>query len=55
VKEHRDKKGLQTWFFSSFEEILSWLKNQLKPGDLLLTLGAGNIWQIAEDFLKGKK
>jgi len=55
VKEHRDKKGLQTWFFPSFEEILSWLKNQLKPGDLLLTLGAGNIWQIAEDFLKSKK
>jgi len=55
VKEHREKKGLKTWFFPSFEEILFWLKNQLKPGDLLLTLGAGNIWQIAEDFLKSKK
>jgi UDP-N-acetylmuramate--alanine ligase len=28
------------------------LKKKLEPGDLLLTLGAGNIWKIGEDFLR---
>jgi UDP-N-acetylmuramate--alanine ligase len=28
------------------------LKKTLKPGDLLLTLGAGDVWKIGEDILK---
>jgi len=34
---------------------ISALKGMLRPGDILLTLGAGNVWQIGEemlDFLK---
>ncbi len=27
------------------------LKEKLRPGDLLLTLGAGDVWKVGEDFL----
>jgi len=29
------------------------LKNTLREGDLLLTLGAGDVWKVGEKFLKG--
>ncbi len=32
-------------------EVLADLKHRLQPGDILLTLGAGNVWQVGEDVL----
>lgn len=40
-----------------FPDGISALKRILRPGDILLTLGAGNVWQIGEemlDFLKSR-
>lgn len=34
------------------EEAFKFLKNFLKKGDLLLTLGAGDVWQVGERILK---
>ena len=31
------------------------LKKELKPGDLLLTMGAGDIWKLGEDLIKSEK
>ncbi len=31
----------------------SCLKKILKKGDILLTLGAGDVWKVGEDILKG--
>lgn len=36
----------------SFEEIVSFLNNTLKSGDLLLTVGAGNVFEVGERYLK---
>ncbi len=36
----------------SFDEVVQYLKNNLKPGDLLLTLGAGDVNIIGEMYLK---
>jgi UDP-N-acetylmuramate--alanine ligase len=36
------------------DDILISLKKELKEGDTLLTLGAGDVWKIGEDFLKIK-
>ncbi len=36
------------------DAMLRSLQKELMPGDLLLTLGAGNVWRIGEDFLKGR-
>jgi UDP-N-acetylmuramate--alanine ligase len=35
-----------------FKQTVSHLKKTLKPGDLLLTLGAGDVWKVGEDVLK---
>lgn len=37
------------------DDILSYLDKELKDGDTLLTLGAGNIWKTGEEFIKIKK
>ena len=36
------------------DAMLRSLREEVMPGDLLLTLGAGNVWRIGEDFLKGR-
>ena len=52
VSNHRKTQGLETWFCPTLEEIQDWLLKNLRPGDLLLTVGAGNIWQVGEEILK---
>ena len=47
-----EKRGTKADYFSSFEEILEFLKTQLKEGDLLITMGAGNIVDVGEDLLR---
>jgi UDP-N-acetylmuramate--alanine ligase len=37
--------------FHSFEEIVDYLKSNLKEGDLLLTVGAGDVYKIGEMYL----
>ena len=36
------------------DAMLRSLREEMMPGDLLLTLGAGNVWKIGEEFLKGR-
>ena len=36
----------------SFDEIVDYLKNNLKEGDMLLTMGAGDVFKIGEMYLK---
>ena len=37
---------------SRVEDVLQKLLGQVQPGDLVLTLGAGNVWQVGERFLE---
>ncbi|WP_315117225.1 UDP-N-acetylmuramate--L-alanine ligase [uncultured Clostridium sp.] len=46
------EKGLSCVNFHSFEDIVKHLKENLLPGDLLLTVGAGDVFKIGEMFLK---
>ncbi|CAM2059381.1 UDP-N-acetylmuramate--L-alanine ligase [Desulfovibrionales bacterium] len=41
-------------FFPNFAAVKAALPRVLKSGDLLLTLGAGNVWQIGVNWLEGK-
>jgi UDP-N-acetylmuramate--alanine ligase len=52
VAAHRSPLGLQTCFFAGFEEISDALANMVAPGDLVLTVGAGNVWQLGTELLK---
>ncbi|MDH4317109.1 MAG: UDP-N-acetylmuramate--L-alanine ligase [Desulfobulbaceae bacterium] len=50
----RDHGQRNVHFYPSLEEINSQLLNFAEPGDLILTLGAGDIVQVGERFLEDK-
>jgi UDP-N-acetylmuramate--alanine ligase len=39
-------------YAGSVSKIPNHLKDHLKPGDVVMTLGAGNIWQAGEELMK---
>ncbi|MBI5666139.1 MAG: UDP-N-acetylmuramate--L-alanine ligase [Nitrospirae bacterium] len=41
-------------YIQNREEILDYLGAELKEGEMLLTLGAGDVWKIGEEFLRIK-
>jgi UDP-N-acetylmuramate--alanine ligase len=46
--------GKDVVYLQDRDRVMDYLLKELKSGDLLLTLGAGNVWKIGEDFLKMK-
>lgn len=48
------QNGQDAVYFPSFEEIVEYLKENTSPGDLILTMGAGDIYKVGEMFLKDK-
>ena len=44
--------GTEVYYFPSFEEIETFLQKKCLKGDLLITMGAGNVVNIGEDLLK---
>jgi UDP-N-acetylmuramate--alanine ligase len=38
-----------------FQAVSSCLLNMLRPGDVLLTLGAGDVWKVGDTVLKSIK
>ncbi len=44
--------GTDAHYFSSFGEIESFLREHCEPGDLLITMGAGDVVNIGDDLLK---
>ena len=46
------KLGTDTHYFPSFSQIEDFLKENCRPGDLLITMGAGDVVTIGEDLLK---
>ena len=49
IKEHGHKEVI---FCPQLEKVLSTLLSIVRPGDLVLTLGAGNIYQVGERLLE---
>ncbi len=46
------KIGDKARSLKSFADIEEYLKSNLKTGDVLITMGAGDVYKIGEDFLK---
>ena len=46
------EKGTDAFYFPSFAEIEKFLEENCINGDLLITMGAGDVYKIGEDFLK---
>ena len=45
------EKGTECYYFPSFEEIEKFLLKNCMNGDLLITMGAGNVVEIGESIL----
>ena len=57
AKDLADKVPGSVWF-KTFEEITDYVTQKAQPGDLILTLGGGNVYQCAHmivDRLKAKE
>ena len=46
------EQGKEVYYFPSFEEIEKFLLKNCKKGDLLITMGAGNVVNIGDNLLK---
>ena len=46
------KAGVESYYFPSFSEIESFLQKKCMNGDLLITMGAGDVVNIGEDLLR---
>jgi hypothetical protein len=45
------KNGVDSTYIDSFDKILDFLESHLKEGDLLITMGAGDVYKVGEAFL----
>jgi UDP-N-acetylmuramate--alanine ligase len=46
------QKGSQAVFIDSFEKICDFLKSNVKSGDILITMGAGTVWKVADEYIQ---
>lgn len=53
IKEHDVNKDV--YFFEEFEEIASFVYNNAQEGDLVITMGAGDIYKVGEMILEKDK
>lgn len=51
ILERLKKRGCECYYFPSFEEIEKFLLKKVMNGDLLITMGAGDILKVGEDLL----
>ena len=51
IKSLLDKKEVNCFYFPTFEEIETFLSENCMDGDLLITMGAGDIVNVGEHFL----
>jgi UDP-N-acetylmuramate--alanine ligase len=44
--------GTNATFIESFDAICDYLKRNVSPGELVVTMGAGDIWKVADEYLQ---
>ncbi len=45
------QQGGTACYLPRFDQILQYLKSQIEPGDLIITMGAGDIWKVADELI----
>ena len=50
--ERIGEQGCAALFINEFSGILEHLKNNVKTGDLVVTMGAGTIWKVADEYIQ---
>ena len=46
------QNGCQAVFIRDFPGIVDHLKQHVQPGDLVVTMGAGTIWKVADEYIR---
>jgi UDP-N-acetylmuramate--alanine ligase len=49
------RNGVDAVYASSFDDAVAYLKEHVQKGDLVITMGAGDVYKIGESFLDGSK
>lgn len=49
-----NKHNKNAYYMESFEDVVKFLKNNLKDGDIVVTMGAGDVYKIGEMLLEEK-
>jgi UDP-N-acetylmuramate--alanine ligase len=50
--DHIRANGCQALFIKNFDSICQYLKTIVKTGDLIVTMGAGDIWKVADEYIQ---
>ncbi|MHC4437565.1 MAG: UDP-N-acetylmuramate--L-alanine ligase [Planctomycetota bacterium] len=50
--EKMQENGTNAVFIETFEEICDYLKRNVSPGELVVTMGAGDIWKVTDEYLQ---
>lgn len=51
IADRIEKRGTKAHCFDSFDEIESFILTNCQPGDLVITMGAGDIYKVGENLL----
>jgi UDP-N-acetylmuramate--alanine ligase len=51
--ERLTDRGVHALHIDRFDGIVAWLRVNTQPGDLLVVMGAGPVWQVAHAFVAG--
>ena len=51
VERIRDN-GTEAVFVDGFGAICDYLKSRVGPGDMVVTMGAGDIWKVADEYIQ---
>ena len=44
--------GGDAQFLDTFDRIVDHLRGHVGPGDLVVTMGAGDVWKVADEYLR---
>ena len=50
--EKISRQDCQAVFINDFGGICEYLKKNAEPGDLVVTMGAGDIWKVADEYIQ---
>ena len=50
--EHIRQRQCEAMFIKDFAGILDYLKTHIHDGDLVMTMGAGTIWKVSDDYIQ---
>ena len=50
--EYIKKEGHDTIYINSFEKVINYLREHARSNDIILTMGAGNIYEVGNMLMK---